>query len=130
MENEKKCLKKVLVVLGGNSKEREISIKTGKACIAALKKLGYNINSLDPKKKSFFDIKKSKSDVIFNALHGEEGEDGYAQSFFEFSKIPYTHSGVISSMNAMNKLISKKNIYQNKIKTPSYEIVKKKNFNF
>ena len=122
--------KKVLVVLGGNSKEREISIKTGKACIAALKKLGYNINSLDPKKKSFFDIKKSKSDVIFNALHGEEGEDGYAQSFFEFSKIPYTHSGVISSMNAMNKLISKKIFIKNKIKTPSYEIVKKKNFNF
>ena len=120
--------KKVLVVLGGNSKEREISIKTGKACIAALKKLGYNINSLDPKKKSFFDIKKSKSDVIFNALHGEEGEDGYAQSFFEFSKIPYTHSGVISSMNAMNKLISKKIFIKNKIKTPSYEIVKKKKF--
>ncbi len=122
--------KKVLVVLGGNSKEREISIKTGKACIVAMKKLGYIINTFDPKKKSFFEIKKSKADIIFNALHGEEGEDGYAQSFFEFSKIPYTHSGVIPSMNAMNKLISKKIFIKNKIKTPSYQIVEKKNYNF
>ena len=69
------------------------------------------------RKNSFFDIKKSKSDIIFNALHGEEGEDGYAQSFFEYSKIPYTHSGVLSSMNAMDKLISKKIFIKNNIKT-------------
>ena len=75
--------KKILVVLGGNSKEREISIKTGKACIAALNRLGYKVEKFDPKINSFFDINKSKSDIIFNALHGEEGEDGYAQSFFE-----------------------------------------------
>ena len=100
--------KKILVVLGGNSKEREISIKTGKACVAAIKRLGYQVKEFDPKKKSFLDIKKNKPDIIFNALHGEEGEDGFAQIFFEFAKIPYTHSGVISSMNAMNKLISKK----------------------
>ena len=66
------------------------------------------MKEFDPKKKSFLDIKKNKPDIIFNALHGEEGEDGFAQIFFEFAKIPYTHSGVISSMNAMNKLISKK----------------------
>ena len=121
--------KKILVVLGGNSKEREISIKTGKACVSAIKRLGFTVQTFDPQKKSFFDIKKSKSNIIFNALHGEEGEDGYAQSFFEYSKIPYTHSGVISSMNAMNKVISKKIFIRNKIKTPQYFIIFKKKFN-
>ena len=122
--------KKILVVLGGNSREREISIKTGKACITAIKKLGYKIEVFDPKFKSFFEIKKSKSDIIFNALHGEEGEDGHAQSFFEYSQIPYTHSGVLASMNAMNKLTSKKIFIKNKIKTPLYDVIKKKEFNF
>ena len=126
----KMAKKKILVVLGGNSREREISIKTGKACLGAIKRLGYKVEIFDPKKKSFFDIIKSKSDIIFNALHGEEGEDGYAQSFFEYSKIPYTHSGVIPSMNAMNKLISKKLFIKNKIKTPAYEVIRRKNYIF
>ena len=122
--------KKILVVLGGNSREREISLKTGKACIVAIKKLGHKVEIFDPKKKSFFDIKKNNSDIIFNALHGEEGEDGYAQSFFEYSKIPYTHSGVLSSMNAMNKVISKKIFIKHKITTPKYEVINKKNYIF
>ena len=100
--------KTVLMVMGGNSRERDISIQTGKACIKAIKKIGYNTKIFDPKNESFLDINKYKVDIIFNALHGEEGEDGYAQSFFEYLKIPYTHSGVISSMNAMNKITSKK----------------------
>ncbi len=120
--------KKILVVLGGNSKEREISIKTGKACVAAIKRLGYQVKEFDPKKKSFLDIKKNKPDIIFNALHGEEGEDGFAQIFFEFAKIPYTHSGVISSMNAMNKLISKKIFIKNKIRVPFFRFIDKKNY--
>ena len=61
----------------------------------------------DPKFKNLNLINKTKIDVIFNALHGKEGEDGLAQSYFEYLKIPYTHSGVVSSYNAMNKLISK-----------------------
>ena len=121
--------KKILVVLGGNSKEREISIKTGKACVKAIKRMGYKVEIFDPKFKSFFNISKSKSDVIFNALPGEEGEDGFAQSFFEYSKIPYTHSGVIASMNAMNKLIAKKIFIKNRIKTPAFFIINKKSFN-
>ena len=120
--------KKILVVLGGNSKEREISFKTGKACIVALKKLGHKVEIFDPKKKSFLNIKKNNPDIIFNALHGEEGEDGFAQSFFEYSKIPYTHSGVISSMKAMNKLISKKIFIKHNITTPKYEIINKKDY--
>ena len=91
--------------------------------------MGYKVEIFDPKFKSFFNISKSKSDVIFNALHGEEGEDGFAQSFFEYSKIPYTHSGVIASMNAMNKLIAKKIFIKNRIKTPAFFIINKKSFN-
>ena len=80
---------KILVVLGGNSKEREISIKTGRACIAAIKRLGYKVKTFDPKKESFFQIKNSKSDIIFNALHGEEGEDGYTDAEFHKRKIEF-----------------------------------------
>ena len=78
--------KKILVVLGGNSRERSISIKTGEACFNSLRRQGYKVAKFDPKYKSFLLIGKIKPDIIFNALHGEEGEDGYAQSFFEFLK--------------------------------------------
>ena len=104
----KKKFKNVLVVLGGTSGERAVSLESGKACINALKKKGYKVSSFDPKKNNFNLINKKNTDVIFNALHGKDGEDGVAQSYFEYLKIPYTHSGVISSFKAMNKLISKK----------------------
>ncbi len=116
----KKIFKKVLVVLGGKSGERKVSIDTGKACIKALKKKKYTISTFDPKFKNFNLINKKKTDVIFNALHGKEGEDGVAQSYFEYLKIPYTHSGIISSFNAMDKIISKKIFIENKILTPKY----------
>ena len=112
--------KRVLVVLGGTSGEREVSLDTGKACIRALKKKGYYVTTFDPKKKPLNLINKSKSDVIFNALHGKGGEDGVAQSYFEYLRIPYTHSGVISSYNAMNKISSKEIFKKNKIKSPKY----------
>ena len=70
-------------------------------------------------------IDKNKTDVIFNALHGKDGEDGVAQSYFEYLRIPYTHSGVVSSFNAMNKIYSKKIFIQNNIKTPKYFINEK-----
>ena len=71
-------------------------------------------------------IDKLKTDVIFNALHGKDGEDGVAQSYFEYMGIPYTHSGVISSYNAMNKIISKKIFKKCKILTPKYFSIQKK----
>ena len=124
----KKKIKNVLVVLGGTSGERAVSLETGKACIRALKKKGYNISSFDPKIKNFNLINKKNIDVIFNALHGRDGEDGVAQSYFEYLKIPYTHSGVISSFNSMNKLISKKIFIKNKIKTPKFFSIKRSEF--
>ena len=121
--------KKVLVVLGGLSGEREVSLDSGRACVKALKKKGYKVSIFDPKKKPLNLIDKTKVDVIFNALHGKEGEDGVAQSYFEYLKIPYTHSGVISSHNAMDKVISKQIFKKNKIKSPKYFVLEKKDFN-
>ena len=99
-------------------------MESGKACIKALKKKGYKVFSFDPKYKNFNLINKKNVDVIFNALHGRDGEDGVAQSYFEYLKIPYTHSGVISSFNAMDKVISKKIFIKNKIKTPKFFLLK------
>ncbi len=127
MVNRKK-FKNVLVVLGGNSGERAISLETGRACETALKKKGYKVSSFDPKFNNFNLINKNKVDVIFNALHGKDGEDGVAQSYFEYLKIPYTHSGVISSFKAMNKIISKKIFLKEKIKTPKYFSLKNKEY--
>ena len=121
----KKKFKNIIVVLGGTSGERAVSLESGKACIKALKKIKYKVSSFDPQKKNFNLINKSKTDAIFNALHGKDGEDGVAQSYFEYLKIPYTHSGVISSFNAMDKLISKKIFLKNKIKTPKYFSINK-----
>ena len=120
--------KKVLVVLGGNSREREVSLESGKSCIIALKKIGYNVIRFDPKFLSLNKINKTNPDVIFNALHGKEGEDGKIQSFFEYFRIPYTHSGVLSSMIAMNKYFSKKLFIKNKILTPNYFFLNYKDF--
>ena len=129
----KKKKKKILVVLGGTSREREVSLDSGQACLKAIKRLGYNVSTFDPAKKMLNEIDKSKVDIIFNALHGKNGEDGNAQSYFEYLKIPYTHSGVISSMQAMDKSISKKIFQEKKILTPKSLIlnfVKNKKINF
>ena len=124
----KNKFKKVLVVLGGTSGERSISLQSGKACIQALKKKNYKVTTFDPKYKNFNLINRSKIDVIFNALHGKDGEDGVAQSYFEYLRVPYTHSGVLSSFNAMNKIISKQIFIKNKILTPKYFSLENKNF--
>ena len=120
--------KKILVVLGGTSRERQVSLDSGKACIKAIKRNGFKVEAFDPAKKQLNEINKNKVDIIFNALHGKGGEDGTAQSYFEYLRIPYTHSGVISSMNAMDKIISKKIFHQNKILTPKFFVLNSNNF--
>ena len=76
----KKKFKNVLVVLGGISGERAVSLDSGRACIKALKKKKYNVSTFDPKFKNLNSINKKNVDVIFNALHGKGGEDGIAQT--------------------------------------------------
>ena len=124
----KKKIKKILVVLGGTSRERKVSLDSGKACLKAIKKLGYKVDTHDPAKKSLNEIDKKSVDLIFNALHGKDGEDGIAQSYFEYLRIPYTHSGVLSSMNAMDKEISKYFFKKVKILTPKYFVLNSKKF--
>ena len=124
---KKKKYKRVVVVLGGASGERAVSLNSGKACIRALRKKNYIVSELDPKYKNLNLINKLSIDVIFNALHGKDGEDGVAQSYFEYMGIPYTHSGVISSYNCMNKVISKKIFTKHKILTPKYYLINKDN---
>ena len=112
----------VLVVQGGVSSERQVSLNSGKACIKTLKNLKYKVITFDPAKEHLSKIKeyKKKVSLIFNALHGRDGEDGIAQSYFEYFRIPYTHSGIISSMNAMDKITSKKIFKKNNLLTPNY----------
>ena len=112
--------KKVLVLCGGISKERLISLETGKEVAKELKKNKYRVATYEPDNDLIKNIKSYKPDVIFNALHGQFGEDGYIQTILETQKVPYTHSGVIPSSIAMDKEISKKIFIQNKILTPKY----------
>jgi len=112
--------KKILIISGGISKERLISLDTGRQVANELKKNGYKILISEPNGILKNNIKKFKPDVIFNALHGQFGEDGYIQSILESFKIPYTHSGVIASSIAMDKEISKKIFIKKKINTPKF----------
>ena len=112
--------KKILVLSGGISKERLISIDTGNQVAKELKKNGYRVKISEPDYNLEKDVKIFKPNIIFNALHGQFGEDGYIQSILENLKIPYTHSGVIASSIAMDKEISKKLFIKNKINTPKF----------
>ena len=112
--------KKILIISGGVSKEREISLQTGKQVAKELKKNRYTIKICEPNHNLFKVAKKFKPNIIFNALHGQYGEDGYIQSILENIGIPYTHSGVLASAKAMDKEISKKIFIKNKILTPKY----------
>jgi len=112
--------KKVLILSGGISKERLISLDTGLQVAKELKKNSYEVKIFEPDNELGKNIKTFKPDVIFNALHGQFGEDGYIQTILETFKIPYTHSGIIASSIAMDKEISKKVFIKNNIRTPKY----------
>ena len=112
--------KKILIVSGGISKERSISLDTGKQVAKELKKNNYSVKISEPNYELSKTISSFKPNIIFNALHGQFGEDGYIQTILESEKIPYTHSGVISSAIAMDKVLSKKIFIKNKILTPKF----------
>ena len=114
--------KKILIISGGISKERIISLETGRQVAKELKKNNYKVKICEPDKDLISVTKSFKPHFIFNALHGQFGEDGYIQTILETIGIPYTHSGVIASAKAMDKEISKKIFIKNKILTPKYFI--------
>ena len=111
--------KKILILAGGFSKEKEISLKTAKGVFNQIKKK-YHVKIVEPDGYLIKNIRLFKPDVVFNALHGRYGEDGYIQSILESEKIKYTHSGILSSSIAIDKEISKKIFSKNNILTPKY----------
>ncbi len=116
--------KKILILAGGYSKEREISFKTAKAVYKQIKNI-YKCKILDPKNGFIKQIKKFRPDVVFNALHGRYGEDGYIQLILENEKIKYTHSGVKASSICINKIVSKELFLKKNILTPNYILFKR-----
>jgi len=105
-------MKKILILGGGISKEREISLETTKQVNNVLKKK-YKTSVCEPNDNLIKKIKLFKPDVIFNALHGRFGEDGFIQTILDGQKIKYTHSGALSSFLAMDKILSKEIFLKN-----------------
>ena len=99
--------KKVAVLYGGRSSEREVSLKTGKACAEALVSKGYDVTLVDVDLDLPERLRAAKIAVAFNALHGRWGEDGCVQGLLEAMAIPYTGSGVLASALGMDKTVSK-----------------------
>ncbi|HVY57572.1 MAG TPA: D-alanine--D-alanine ligase [Xanthobacteraceae bacterium] len=95
--------KHVAVLMGGWSAEREVSLRSGKACSDALARLGYRVSPVDVGRDVATVLAELKPDVAFNVLHGRPGEDGTIQGVLEVLAIPYTHSGVLASALAMQK---------------------------
>ncbi len=99
---------RVVVLLGGLSPERPVSLVSGRDCAAALKRLSHDVTEIDPQNEGWIaELKDTKPDAVFNALHGEWGEDGRTQAVLDYLKLPYTHSGVLASALAMDKDKSK-----------------------
>ena len=121
--------KKILLIAGGYSNEREISLLTAKSVFLELKKnKKYNLKIIEPDGKFIKKLRSFKPDIVLNLLHGRYGEDGYIQSILESEKIKYTHSGVKSSSIAIDKELSKKIFIKNNILTPKYiKFIFKKN---
>ena len=98
-----RAIRKVAVLLGGPSAEREVSLASGRECAAALRDGGYEVIELDAGPDIAARLQQIAPDAVFNALHGRWGEDGCVQGILEWLRIPYTHSGVLASALAMDK---------------------------
>ena len=99
--------KHVAVLMGGWSAEREISLRSGKACADAAERVGYRVSRVDVGRDIAEVLKALKPDAALNVLHGRPGEDGTLQGMLEILGIPYSHSGVMSSAVAMQKDVAK-----------------------
>lgn len=117
--------KKVLVMSGGFSSEREVSLVTGAGVAAALREAGYEVVAYDLRDfREFIGVlEKEKPDVVFNALHGNYGEDGTIQGFLDLMQIPYTHSGLSASAAGLRKDITREVAKSIGIKTAPAQIM-------
>ncbi|MFH1826680.1 MAG: D-alanine--D-alanine ligase [bacterium] len=112
--------KKICVLMGGRSGEREVSLRSGQRVFESLKKQGFNVVSMDLEDDLVARLKKEKVEVVYNILHGHYGEDGTVQGMLELANIPYTGSKVLASALAMNKLAAKRVFKSMDIPTPHY----------
>lgn len=116
--------RRIAVVMGGPSREREVSLRTGTAIVAALQHQGYDAMGIDFEPRTFIDqLRESGAEVVFNAIHGLYGEDGRIQGMLDMLGIPYTGSGVAASAVAMDKWVSKCVFLQAGIPTPKSRLV-------
>lgn len=121
-------MKKVAVLLGGKSAEREISLKTGTAVFTALVNLGYSVKSFDTGNDFIQELKDFNPNLVFIALHGPFGEDGTMQGLLEILEYPYTGCGVLTSSLAMNKIYTKKLLNQAGIPTPKFLAIRENDY--
>lgn len=117
--------KKIAVIVGGLSSEREVSFNTGKSFAKALDELGWAYEIIEAKEDLPKVLFEKKPDVALLALHGKLAEDGTVQGICEYLKIPYTGSGVLSSALAMNKVMAKQVFVQNGLPTPDWQVFKR-----
>jgi len=115
--------KKICVLMGGRSGERDVSLRSGQRVFDSLKSQGFNVISMDLEDDLISSLKREKVDVVYNILHGQFGEDGTVQGLLEMAKIPYTGSKVLASALAMNKLAAKRVFQAVGVPTPRYEEV-------
>jgi D-alanine-D-alanine ligase len=125
MKDQSLKKKRIGVMMGGLSREREISLKTGKAVLKALVEKGYNACSIDVGHDVAETLIKEGIECAFIALHGRFGEDGTIQGMLELMRIPYTGSGVLSSALALHKIMAKKFFLCERIPTPSFEAIQR-----
>ena len=123
-------LKKIGVILGGNSTEREISLKSGEAIYNSLIRNGYQVHKIDPKTDDIYQtICNNNIELIFIALHGQGGEDGTIQGMLEIMGIPYTGSGVLASALTMNKIYTQSILRDNNILVPEFITLRERDYN-
>jgi D-alanine-D-alanine ligase len=125
VKNQSNKKKKIGVMMGGLSREREISLRTGKAIQRALNEKGYQALAIDVGQEIAETLLKEKIDIAFIALHGRFGEDGTIQGMLELMRIPYTGSGVLASALALHKIMAKKLFLCENIPTPAYEVFRR-----
>lgn len=112
--------KKIGVIMGGLSSEREISLRSGENVYNSLLKLGLNAVKIDAGRDLVRDLRKARIDIAFNILHGKYGEDGSLQGILEYLDIPYTGSGILGSAIGIDKIVSKKILDQTGIPVPPH----------
>ena len=119
-------MKHVAVLMGGWSAEREVSLRSGKACADALERTGYRVSRVDVNPDIAATLRALQPDVALNMLHGRPGEDGTLQGMLEVLGIPYSHSGVLASALAMQKEIAKTVLKAAGVPVPGGMVVSRK----